>query len=141
MLLIIIFVALLALGITLYMLYARSPRFSFWDHDAWLYIGITGTLLGAIGTLVCSFACLDVQVNKDIEYQEALYEREVLVFRLEHREENVIGNEKLYSDVVEFNNDLRVTKKWADNPWVGCFHNDLIAELDYIEIEEVSADG
>jgi hypothetical protein len=59
----------------------------------------------------------------------------MLEYRIEHIEENITGNEMLYNDIVEFNNELRSTKKWANNPWTNWFYNQDIATIDYIEIE------
>ena len=50
--------------------------------------------------------------------------------------DNIVGNEMLYNDVVEFNNELRRIKKWANSPWVSWFYNQKIASIDYIEIGE-----
>lgn len=77
---------------------------------------------------------MTTQINEDINYQSALYEKEVIEYRIDNMSDNVVGNEMLYSDVVEFNNELRRIKKWANNPWVSLFYNQKIASIDYIEI-------
>lgn len=79
---------------------------------------------------------LRVKINEDIDYQSALYEKEVIEYRIDNMSDNVVGNEMLYNDVVEFNNELRRIKKWANNPWVNLFYNQKIASIDYIEIGE-----
>ena len=136
MLLIILFVVLFLFGVIGLVRCCKSLA-----DESWLLLPAILLAVGLIGGLVVGGLCLPVQVNKEVNYQQALHEREILVYRLEHREENIVGNEMLYSEIVEFNNDLRFTKKWASSPWVGCFHNDLIADIDYIEYEVVTEDG
>lgn len=75
-----------------------------------------------------------VKINEDIDYQSALYEKEVIEYRIDNMSDNIVGNEMLYNDVVEFNNELRRIKKWANNPWVNLLYNQKIASIDYIEI-------
>ena len=88
-----------------------------------------------IAALIVSFAVIcKVQSNSDIDYQNKLYERTTLEYRIENEDAHTTGNELLYRDIVEFNNDLRRTKKWANNSWVSWFWNGDIATIDYIEI-------
>lgn len=74
-------------------------------------------------------------VSYDLDYQNFLHEKEMLEYRIEHMEDNITGNEMLYNDIVEFNNELRREKKWANNPWTNWFYNKNIASLDYIELD------
>ena len=131
MLLIILFVALFILGVI---------GLAWWHvslaDDGWLPLLAFLLAVGLIGGLVAGSLAIATQVAKEVNYQDAVHEREALVYRLEHREANLVGNEMLYSEIVEFNNDLRREKKWANNPWVGCFYNDLIADLDYIKFKD-----
>ena len=135
MLLLVIFVVLVIVGGIILHLYENSFR-GFWDHDWWAGVGSAAIVIGAVGALVLGLSCLIVQVPKDVDYQAALNEREALVYRLENREENIVGNEMLYSEITKFNNALLSAKKWASNPWIGCCYNDLIASIDYIEYRE-----
>ena len=75
-----------------------------------------------------------VLVQHDVDYQNKLYEREVLEYRIEHIEDDFTGNELIYKDVVTFNNELRETKKWARSPFTNWFYNQDIASLDYVEL-------
>lgn len=135
MLLIILLIVLAVVGGVIIWLYSNSYK-GFWDHEAWVDVGMLFAAVGLVGSIACGAMVLKVQVKKDVDYQAALNERTALEYRLEHRAENQIGNEMLYSEITEFNNSLLVAKKWANNPWVGCFNNDLIADLDYIEYKE-----
>lgn len=87
-------------------------------------------LLIIFGTMACANA-----VSYDLDYQNVLHEKEMLEYRIEHMEENITGNEMLYNDIVEFNNELRREKKWVNNPWTNWFYNKNIASLDYIELD------
>jgi hypothetical protein len=97
-------------------------------------IGIILVLIGVFSEIICVAGIIMNRLGYDIDYQNALYEREVLEYRLDHREDDFPGNEMLYSDIVKFNNKLRDQKKWANNPWTNWFNNEKIAALDYIEL-------
>ena len=92
----------------------------FYWQSAWMFLTIIFILIN-----VC---------NYDVEYQNALHQKEMLEYRIEHMEDNITGNEMLYNDIVEFNNELRNTKKWANNPWTNWFNNQDIAAMDYVEL-------
>lgn len=91
-------------------------------------------MLSTIGLLICLVIIALTQIPRQIVYEEHLYNKEMLEYRLEHRDENIVGNEMLYKEITEFNNDLRCHKHYADNLWVNWFNNQLIAEIDYIEV-------
>ena len=95
--------------------------------------GIITFVFGAV-LISISIVVMAIQIPKDKDYQKTLYEKQVLEYRLDHIEDNLVGNEILYSEITEFNNQLRECKYYADNLWVGLFHNDKIATIDYIEI-------
>lgn len=98
----------------------------------------TGVICFSIGLIACCVVVGGIALNYanyDVNYQDAIHEKQVLEYRLKNKDENTIGNELLYNDIVEFNNELRHTKKWANNPWTSWFHNANIASIDYIEID------
>lgn len=97
-------------------------------------LGIVLAVIALFGALFVGVGIADAQINRDIKYQNKMYEREMLEYRIEHIEENITGNEMLYNDIVKFNNELRSTKKWANSLWTNWFYNQDIAEIDYIEI-------
>lgn len=97
-------------------------------------LGVLLTVSGVLSSIIVGTLIIGVQINRDVEYQNTIYEREVLEYRIEEADENIVGNELLYSDIVEFNNDLRTIKKWANNPWTNWFFNEDIATIDYVEI-------
>lgn len=92
------------------------------------------TVFGIFGSIIVGTLIINAQINGDVKYQNALYEKEVLEYRIEEADKNIVGNELLYGDIVEFNNDLRTIKKWANNPWTNWFFNEDIATIDYVEI-------
>jgi hypothetical protein len=101
----------------------------------WLWItSILLALVGFIISMFLVFAIIAVNANKDIDYQNMLYEREMIEYRIDHMNENIVGNEMLYDDIVEFNNELRSIKKFANSPWTNWFNNEDIATIDYIEL-------
>ena len=102
------------------------------DFPAWICMP---SFVVGIAALIVSLAIIcKVQLNRDVDYQNKLYERTTLEYRIENEDAHTTGNELLYRDIVKFNNGLRMTKKWANNPWVNWFWNEDIAKIDYIEI-------
>ena len=97
--------------------------------------GSIGFIVGSICLLLCIMGILFTVVNYDIAYQNKLYEKEMLEYRIEQIDEDITGNEMLYNDIVEFNNDLRHTKKWTNNLWTNWFYNQKIASIDYVELD------
>lgn len=79
--------------------------------------------------IIANFAGLEVR------YENKIYEKEMLEYRIEHYEPSAVGNELLYNDVVKFNNNLRSIKKWAASPWTNWFYNHKIATIEYINLE------
>lgn len=114
-------------------------------YDKWLcwkdslaIIGVTCVIIGAICSVVFAGMAIGTKVNSDVDYENKLAEKQMIEYRIEQGEE-IAGNELLYTQIVEFNNSLRKTKKWSSNPWTSWFYNAKIAELDYIEIKEVNS--
>ncbi len=135
MLILIIFGVLSICGILMFVFQKIDEIY--WERlktDALEIIGILTAVIFGLGLLVCSTVVMIVQIPKENQYQRMLYEKQVLEYRLEQKEENIIGNEMLYSEIVKFNNTLRTVKRYSDSLWVGIFYNDKIATIEYIEI-------
>ena len=94
------------------------------------------TIVGVMTMVFVVGFSLENAINYDVDYQDMLHKKEMLEYRIEHMEENITGNEMPYNDIVEFNNELRNEKKWANSPWTNWFNNQDIASLDYIELED-----
>ena len=103
-------------------------------NTALFAVGIVCTFVGGLLAAIIIGCLIGNTAYKDLDYQNTVHEKEMLEYRIEHMEENITGNEMLYSDIVDFNNDLRSTKKWANNPWTNWFNNEYVASLDYIEL-------
>jgi hypothetical protein len=123
----------LAVGIILIVL-SKNRKLRYWTRENLEFTGLLFMVLGALVSLVCVGCIIGNASTRDIAYQNALHERDVLEYRIEHMEENITGNEMLYNDIVEFNNNLRSTKRWADSLWLNWFYNQDIAAMDFIEI-------
>lgn len=130
--LIIVFAVLLAIFITLWILGEV-----FWWSDGLTITSVGFSSLSFLGLIVCIVVMLSVQIPKQKDYEQVLYEKQVLEYRLEKQEDDLTGNELLYRDIVELNNRIMVNKRYSDNFWIGLFYNDKIATIDYIEIEGV----
>lgn len=97
-------------------------------------IGMILILVMGVTTFVCGIAALTNFIDADNSYQDALYEKHVLEYRLSHMDDNIIGNEMIYDDIVEFNNRLRDNKDRANSLFYGWFYNKKVATIEYIEI-------
>lgn len=129
----IIIASLVLLVIGIIMVYAYMNSVSL--PEGILVFGVAFTIIFAVVLITCVMCAIDTNINRDLYYQNKLHEREILEYRINQIENNNIGNELLYNDIVEFNNDLRSVKKWANNFWVNLFYVQEIAELDYIEVK------
>ena len=126
---------LLIVGIILAIVNAKV-YFENWKVRDWIeWIKFPALFIGSIITTASIVIILINATIYDVEYQNMLHTREMLEYRIEHMEENITGNEMLYNDIVEFNNELRAEKKWALNPWTNWFNNQDIASIDYIELD------
>lgn len=99
------------------------------------FAGFILLMISGIVTFVMAICLLCVQVNKDVDYQNALYQKEMIEYRIDHADEDIVGNELLYNDIVGYNNDLRFIKKWSNSYWTNWFFNEDIATIDYIELD------
>lgn len=135
MIITLIFIGILIGGIVLVCVGSNVKRLSWSAKDNIEFAGIFMIVVGIMLSLVTSGIAIGNAIVRDVNYQNFLYEKEMLEYRIERMDENITGNEMLYNDIVDFNNELRDTKKWANNPWVNWFYNQDIATIDYIEID------
>ena len=127
---------LLVAGIVLAIIYNRVYFKEYSVECTIMGLSVAFILIGVMATIfAASFVMANVSTY-DVDYQNKLHEKEMLEYRIEHMEENITGNEMLYNDIVEFNNELRSTKKWANSPWTNWFNNQDIASIDYIELDK-----
>lgn len=96
--------------------------------------GVFLTLTMVVAAFTCGIAALTNFIDTDNAYQDALYEKQVLEYRLSHMGDNIIGNEMIYDDIVEFNNKLRDDKERANSLFYGWFYNKKVATIEYIDI-------
>lgn len=112
-----------------------SKKTNDWIRENWIsYVGWFLTIVGIVCSLFTAAFIVGNAMACELTYQNVMYEKEMLEYRIEHMEENITGNEMLYNDIVEFNNELRNTKKWANSPWTNWFNNQDVASIDYIEL-------
>ena len=128
-------IGLLVVGIILAIVRENVPFMSWKVRDRLEWVQLPAIFVGSIIAATCIVVILINASTYDIEYQNTLHTKEMLEYRIEHMEENITGNEMLYSDIVEFNNELRRVKKWANNPWTNWFSNKDIASIDYITLD------
>lgn len=134
MIITLIFIGMVIIGIILCII-SKNRKLDWTTRDNLDFIGVTTIIVGIIACLFAGAFIGANAISYDLNYQNVLHEKEVLEYRIEHMEENITGNEMLYNDIVEFNNELRNERKWANNPWTNWFNNKDIASLDYIELD------
>ena len=123
-------IVLLVLCFVFYKIYNNSYS------DAPIYISVTCGMLSIIILAISIIGGISCQVTKQKHYEKALYEKSVLEYRLEN-EINTVGNEMLYNDIVEFNQGLKETKYYSKSFWFNWYNNDLVADIDYIKIDDI----
>ena len=99
-------------------------------------LGAILACLGAAVVVVASIYVAQTHLMKEATYRNTMYQKSVLEYRLENQ--NLVGNELLYNDIVEFNNNLRTCKELSKNPFTNWFYNSKVAKIDYINIDGVS---
>ena len=106
-------------------------------NDWFEIIGGFITITGVVSLIVCSIYIFSIHISSDLKYVNTLAKKEMLEYCLE-KQSNIVGNELLYSEILEFNNDLRSIKKWANNPWTNWFNDQKIANnIDYIKFKRI----
>ena len=109
-----------------------------YKYDNLNMMGAIGIVVFGIGSVMIAACVISNYLTVEINYENTLYAKQVLEYRLETKSENLTGNELLYSEIVEFNNELRKVKRYANSPWTSWFYNPKIAAMDYIEIPEMT---
>lgn len=110
-------------------------KYCSYDNELWAWVTAA---TGISATFICIMIILVVQLPRENDYEKKLYEKEVIEYRLENADRNIIGNELLYNDIVEFNNSLRTPKRYANSLWINWFYNADIASIEYIDYKGVS---
>lgn len=134
MIITLVVIGVVIVGIIL-MFISKNRNIGWSAREAAEFIGILMIITGIFACIMVTAFATSNAINYELDYQNFLHEKEVLEYRIEHMEDNVTGNEMLYNDIVEFNNELRSEKKWANNPWTNWFNNQDIAAMDYIELD------
>ena len=137
MILTILFISVLFIGVAMVVVDKIIDENTKYITPEWLHsIGCSIIVLFSVVNIFAAAILFCNITSKNIDYEATLYEKQVLEERLEQAQDNPynIGNEYLYHDIVEFNNNLRSVKKWANNPWTSWFNNEKIASIDYVDI-------
>ena len=99
----------------------------------WVSFTAVCLIIGGVAFFICSSLSCITLCTKNIGYEQAIYEKEMLEYRIEHQQDNLIGGELLYSDILNFNNEIKRCKKFSKNPFVNWYFNDKLAEIEYID--------
>ena len=132
MLTIIILGVILVLGIVLTIL---DDIFYYTSPFSLSLIYVVCYIFAGIGLSICTMVAIVTNVRLNVDYEKKLYEKQVLEYRIEHYQDDIVGNELLYKDIIEYNNQLRETKRFANSLWTNWFVNYKVAQIDYVEYE------
>ena len=111
---------------------SHYSRTGFWEEDIFQYVLTIAFFLSLIVLFIASIVLGIMRADDKDEYNQLVYQKEVLEYRLDNEE--LAGNELLWKDITDFNNEIRSKKYWLNNPWTSWYNNPLISEIDYIEI-------
>lgn len=103
-----------------------------WFNDALDLIGALFLIAGAVGLCICLSMIIVAHVNVDAQLQALQNTRDILVYRLEYINELPAGNEMLYSEITEFNNQLYENMINTRNPWINWFYNSAFNDIPLI---------
>lgn len=95
-------------------------------------IGFVLLIIGVIGLCICLIMIITTHVNVEAQLQTLQNTRDMLVYRLEHINELPAGNEMLYSEITEFNNQLYRNIINSQNPWINWFYNSALNNIPLI---------
>lgn len=128
-LLVVISIVLIVVGIRLYQNYNAD--------DLGIALIFIGGFIGGLCLLVGLTIILTVQIPTQTDYENMMYEGEVLQIRLDNIDNNTVGNELLYQDIISFNQTIHRHIKWSNNLWVNWFWNQKIKDIPMIDIPGV----
>lgn len=140
MLLLILFAAMIVVILlvisSLFLINRRFDRETWVSNNAEEILGVSGVLIGifVICLVISGSIAGAVQGFKEANYQATLLEKQMLEYRLQEKDENLISSNPLYADINKFNIELLGHKTYCNNLWLNLFHNDKIATIDYIEL-------
>lgn len=135
MLLMLVLVICLGIGIGLIKWGEKRDDLSRYDTPWQTGWGFGTSIVSGLFIVIFGLIALCTQGWKDVDYEKAMMQREVLVYRLENGGDYYTGNEKLFDEVLEFNKMLYDSKRLSDNPWFNWYWNDKIADnIDYIQL-------
>ena len=135
MLLMLVFVICLGIGIGLIVWGEKRDDIHSYDTPWQTGCGIVTIAANGLFIVICGLIALFTQSFKDVDYEKAMMQREVLIYRLENGGDYYTGNEELFEEVLDFNKMLYDSKRLSDNPWFNWYWNDKIADnIDYIQL-------
>ena len=124
--------------ILLFVLFVGAITLTSWaDYEGWDGVGVFGGVLSILflfGFLFFGVCAIFTQVNVKPEYEAMVQERKVIEYRL-YKEDDITGNDDLYSCIVAFNSKVVESRTMKDNLFVNWFYNPLLADLELIEVK------
>lgn len=88
--------------------------------------------------LISGQYAINVQSAKAQNYKNARHQRDSIEYRILERAyiDKGVDKVELYADIVEFNHMVTVERQCSNSFWTNWYANDLIAELEYIPIDD-----
>lgn len=117
------------------LLYCYRNRYVEWD----VAVGVLLIFCCLVIFLsLISFACH--KVDREMEKENLLDERAIIVYQIEHKtsflEDGRVGvNELLYTQIKDFNANVRRHRHYRNNPWISWYEQPYWNEIELIELE------
>ena len=129
------FLAMLVVAFGFFCLWKNKTRKSYYN-EGWIFGAAMGWVIGGVCAIVAIVFIIIAAAQNDIITEDLIAKREAIEYRLEQCDEdtNVTVNGGVYSDLIEYNAEVRRHKRWTHDLWVGWFYSDGPAELEYIKL-------
>lgn len=103
-------------------------------EDIFGFLGIGFFVISLIIIATCSTLIIISHTCGKFEVKEARDQRSAYVMLLKENK-NVIVQNQLYKDIVEYNTTLRKKKHYSNSPWTNWFYPDGWNEIEEIKIK------
>lgn len=117
------------------LLYCYRNKYVEWDAGVSILL-----LFCCIVVLISVITFIHNGADREMEKGILLDERAIIVYQIEHKtsflEDSRVGvNELLYTQIKDFNAEVRRHRHWRNNPWISWYEQPYWNEIELIELE------
>lgn len=132
--LLVIFVIILAAGISLYVWYNNHYHaYATWIEATYCIANIVGVITVAISVIIllCSYIGVDAKIEKNkAVYDSLVYQYENSVF---NDDDDAVGKKELYNQIKDWNADLKYYQSIQRDFWLGIYYPNIFDQFKLIE--------